>query len=270
MSDAMENIPVSAPQAKRKRLGMIVLIPLIASLIVLGVFAMQWREGLKIQRVVVDGARTLTANEIFALAGSPSKAGMYSVDLHDIQRRIGRHPFIKDVCVTRQYPKMLRIDIEEREPVASFNAGQLLYLDAEGVVLPGVAGPRKFDLPLISGIAGLERAEVGKRLENAEVFEALSVVRAAQDLDTAMYHLISEVNMGNGNDMVLYSSDVGVPIILGRGEVGRKLVTLETFWKNFVGTSDVEKIKYIDLRYDEQVVVRWNQQAEARSRKISL
>lgn len=270
MSDAMENVPVSAPQAKRKRLGMIVMIPLLVSIIVLEVFSMQWRDGLKIQRVVVDGARTLTANEIFSLAGSPSKAGMYTVDLYDIQRRISRHPFIREVCVTRQYPKMLRINVEEREPVASFNAGQLMYIDAEGVVLPGVAGPRKFDLPLISGIAGLDHAEIGKTLENAEVFEALSVFREVQELDSAMYHLISEVNMGNGNDMVLYSSDVGVPVILGRGDVGRKLVTLKTFWKNFVGTADVEKLKYIDLRYDEQVVVRWNQQGDARSRKISL
>ena len=81
--------------------------------------------------------------------------------------------------------------------------------------------------------------------------------------------MISEINMNSGSDIILYSSDVGVPIILGRGDVTRKLLMLENFWNDFVATNDVEKLRYIDLRFEDQVVVKWLHQPDHQTKKLS-
>ena len=78
-----------------------------------------------------------------------------------------------------------------------------------------------------------------------------------------MYQNISEVQVRNGGDIVLYSAEGGVPIIFGRGELPGKLVLLETFWDNIVRTRGTQSLQYVDLRYQDQIVARWNPEPPA-------
>ena len=52
--------------------------------------------------------------------------------------------------------------------------------------------------------------------------------------------------------------------------IPKKLLMFETFWTNFVNSGDAQKLKYIDLRFDDQVVVRWLQPSESQSKKVTL
>ena len=70
--------------------------------------------------------------------------------------------------------------------------------------------------------------------------------------------MISEVRLRNGGDIVLYAAEWGVPIIFGHGEIASKLVRLESFWNSVVRQQGVENLQYVDLRFDDQVVVRWS------------
>jgi len=76
--------------------------------------------------------------------------------------------------------------------------------------------------------------------------------------------------MNHGGDITLFSVDAGAPIILGRGGVAKKLYLLQSFWSNVVRTRGVEELQSIDLRYDDQVVVRWVQQADKPPSRVSL
>lgn len=265
----IQNVPIKKTHAPR-RWGVWLLIPLLVGCIVLSVLAFKWRSTLTIQRVVVEGSRVLTAQQIFSLAKISMKSSMYETDLSVIQRRIAAHPFINTVTITRRLPDALRIRIDERVPIASLNASGMMYVDAGRVALPMVQSPVKFDLPIISNVNGIGQLKFGEVVPSAELGEAIHILQTALEIDTSLYHFISEINMNNGGDVILYSIDVGVPIMLGRGEVGRKLVTLQSFWTNFVRTQDAGKLKYIDLRYNDQVVVKWNQQTEHSSIKASL
>jgi len=50
----------------------------------------------------------------------------------------------------------------------------------------------------------------------------------------------------------------GVPMIFGRGEIAMMLVRLEAFWNDVVHERGSDNLQYVDLRFDDQVVVRWN------------
>ncbi len=62
---------------------------------------------------------------------------------------------------------------------------------------------------------------------------------------------------------MLYSAEGGVPIIFGRGELPSKLVRLETFWNDIVRTRGPQNLQYVDLRYQDQIVARWNPEPSA-------
>jgi cell division septal protein FtsQ len=78
-----------------------------------------------------------------------------------------------------------------------------------------------------------------------------------------MYHNISEVQLRNGGDIVVYSTEGGVPIIFGRDDIPGQIVRLETFWNNVVHTRGTQLLQYIDLRYHDQIVARWNPEPSA-------
>jgi cell division septal protein FtsQ len=232
-------------------------------------YSLKWKDALRIQRVIVGGSRILRAQDVFALAGVPTNAPMYGINLFDVQTRVQRQPFVKTVRVSRQMPNAIRVDIEERWPIASINFGQVQYVDAEGILLPADETPGRFDLPMISGIRNIKGVVPGKVVQSDQLVTAIDVLQTALAIDSTVYHLISEVRI-NDDDIVLYAADGGIPINLGKGDIVRKLEMLHTFWTKFVKPGDADKLRYIDLRFEGQVVVKWSQDAENRSTKYSL
>jgi cell division protein FtsQ len=269
MNDPM---PQNAPTAGRKRTKRWehwLMLPLVAGMVVLTVLATEWRGTLTVQRVVVDGARVLSAQQIYALASIPMKTPLYALDLLGARQRVLTQPFIKSVRFHRQFPDVLRIRVTERTPIASLNNGQMRFIDAQGVLLPFVSSMVKLDVPMISGVDGIQKAVPGEPLSSAEVKTAIELLQTAQTIDSSMFHFISEINMNNGKDIILYSTDLGVPITLGRGEIPKKLLMLQSFWNGFVKTASPEKLQSIDLRYEDQVVVRWQNEGK-RSTNVAL
>ncbi len=256
----MEESAVSNGKKQRlpmKRFGIWFMIPLVAGTIVLAIFSWEWREGMKFQRILVDGARYLPVQQIFTLAAVPPGSTLYGIDLFAVRQRLLGQPYVKSVVVNRQYPGTLHVGIVERVPIAAMNAGQLWYVDEEGTVLPYLQAPVRFDLPVISGCGEIQNPRSGNRLDNPLLSEAIALLQTAQMIDSSMYRFLSEVDMNGGKDIILYPVDVGVPIIFGRGDTGKKLLRLQSFWSEFVKTNNAAQLRYVDLRFEDQVVVKW-------------
>ena len=266
-----EYMPSNTTQkVRRKRMGIYLMIPLILSMMALCILSREWRESLKLESISVKGTRSLTVNAVTMLANVPLKSAFYDLDLLSIREKIMTEPLLKDARLNREFPGILQIEITEREPIAALNCGQMRFVDAEGVVLPYLNGERKLDLPLIIGISGLQSERVGKPILNKELFTALEIIQQAQTLDSAIYHMISELDMNGGGDIKINSLDAGIPVTLGRQDIPKKLLMFETFWSNYVNPGDGQKLKYVDLRFDDQVVVRWSQPSEPQSKKATL
>ncbi len=229
---------------------------LLVAAIVLCVVSVRWRGTVVLHRIVVDGLVVLPERDVVARAAVPLNTPLDNVDILEVKRRLLNEPFIRRATVNRQYPDMLRIHVVERTPVASLNCGQLLYVDTEGVLLPPVRSSARLDLPVISGIGGIQGAPMGQVCANAELAEALSVVRTAATVDSGLMHFISEINMNNGGDIDLFPADANVRIVLGRGDLGKKFVVLHAFWHNFISSTNPDQVEYIDLRFDDEVVVK--------------
>ena len=217
-----------------------------------------WKSNLRVRRVTIEGNRIVETAEITQLIKVPKNAQLQDVDLMAVRRDILSHHFIKDAVVERDLPATLKVTVKERIPLAIINSSEILYLDEDGVVLPHSISKQLFDLPVLTGMPEGMALTPGAMIKHPDSQEALQILADSKLVSKDLYHLISEVRLRNGGDIVLYAAEWGVPIIFGRGEIASKLVRLEAFWNSAVRERGSDNLQYVDLRFDDQVVVRWN------------
>ena len=243
---------------KKILVGFILLLGLTLSLVI---GANSWKSGLIVSKIIVVGARVVDVNEIIQLAHVKAGTKMYDLDLMVIQKDVVSHHFLKDAVVERDLPSTLKITVIERTRIAMVNANELLYLDAEGVVLPHSISNELFDLPMISNLPPELKVTAGLLIQDPDVAEALSILSTAKLVNKELYHLISEVRLRNSGDLIFYTTDGGVPVLFGRGNPAGKLLRFEAFWNDVVRGQGVRDLRYVDLRYEDQVVVKWSTNA---------
>jgi len=225
-------------------------------------FSNYWKSNLRVKEIIVEGTRVVEKNEVTQISQVKSGTLLYDVDLTQVQRNVLSHLYVKEASVERNIPSSIKISVVERHPLTLVNANEIRYLDEDGVVLPHSISKAVFDLPVLSGIPADVSLKLGSRIEQADVQEALAVLWSAKLMSKELYHMISEVQIRQG-DIVLYSADGGIPIIFGRDEIPNKLARLETFWNEVVKDQGVQNLQYIDVRYADQIVVRWKPEHQA-------
>jgi len=240
----------------KKVYGVFALILIVVIMSWLG--TMQWKQHLTVTGIIVDGEHILSKEELVKLAQISLKTRMYDVDLTAIQNNIVKNHFVKNVEVTRDAPSTIRIEVEERTPIALLSLpanNDLLYIDDEGYILPHISSQAIFDLPVISGVDSITIVDVGQPTAHPDVLGAVEALETARRVSSELFHMISEVRIRTGHDMVLYSADTGIPIIFGRGDAAKKMVKLDAFWKKFITDQGAQNIRYIDVRYEDQVII---------------
>ncbi len=241
--------------------------PLLMMVLMIGavltvVWANLWKSDLRVADVRVGGNSVVADREILSLANISKDQKLYGVDLLAAQKRVQQNAFIKSAAVNREAPNRIAINVIERVPIAAVVLDRIEYLDAEGFVLPPVRSENIFDVPVLTGTFQSSEVVPGKQIVRSDVREALAILAAAQDLGVEVYRRISEIHLEPGKDIMLYTAESGVPVIFGRGDTGMKLAKLEGFWREIVSHHGAHELAYVDLRFDDQVVVRWSHDVE--------
>ncbi len=252
----MQN-PDKRPSAKKHFVLMALLVVVVVSI---AMYANTWKETRLVSEVVVEGNRIIPDKDILASAKVPNGTPLFALDLFAIEQRVAKNQFVKSVAVHRDIPHRVRISIEERIPVAAMVLDKVYYLDADGYVLPPARSQFIFDLPVLSGSLSHSELLPGQQTSSKNVLEALSLLAIAREVDEEMYRNISEIRIDGNKDLMFYTAELGVPVIVGRGNFGTKMVTFDSFWREVVARNGAYELQYIDLRYDEQVVVRWSRE----------
>lgn len=93
----------------------------------------------RVDNVEVVGASQLDPAEVEALASLEGDS-MLRVDLAGAEERIRYLPALKSVRIEREWPRTVRIVLEERQPWAFWEVGDKRYvIDAEGIVLGDIS-----------------------------------------------------------------------------------------------------------------------------------
>ena len=207
-----------------------------------------------ISKLQVEGNDFFKTQEILDQGGLAPQANLHGIALEAVQARLESNPFLERVELHKTYPNRLTLRVAEKQPVALLNVeGQLHCIDRDGLVLPARPG-RLYQLPLISGqFEG--SIQTGVRTGGRWVREGLALVRTVLAERPELYDKISEVVVGHPKGVLVYTADSAIPVWFGHADLSEKVRYLEAIYQELASKRQFDQVKYIDLRYQNQVVL---------------
>ena len=193
-----------------------------------------------ITKVEVKGEERLSKDLILKWAAIPRQSSIFRVNLKDVSERMTLASKIKKAEVRRVFPSTLLILIQERSPFAYLKKESRVFeIDEEGVVIGEAV--EKENLPLITG-AGVspdeaQRIEMGVKILASFQKSGLS---------------LSRIDIINENSLVGYL-EKGPRVYLGEDHLLDYLSYLSLILQD--ANKVDRRVKYLDLRFNQQVVV---------------
>ena len=224
---------------------------------IIGVKYKKWlseSETFQIRKIEIQGNELFSDQEILDMGGLNTETDIWQINLNEVQEHIGNHAFIEQVCIERLLPDILRIQVSEKHPVALLHFQEkFLCIDQEGLILPTVSR-KQYDLPVISGtFQGV--VGVGSRAGGNVLNQGLSFLNLVLQLCPEMYSQISEVIVGRPEGLVLYTNQRTFRIWFGKEGYMRKIFYLKAILVELTAKEELPQVRYIDLRFGDQVVV---------------
>ncbi len=208
----------------------------------------------QIRKIEIQGNELFSDQEILDMGGLDPETDIWNVNLNEVQKHIGNHAFIEEICIERRLPNILRIQISEKHPVALLHFQQkFLCIDQEGLVLPTVLG-KQYDLPVISGTFQ-GAVGVGSRAGGNVLIQGLSFLNLVLQLYPEMYSQISEVIVGRPEGLVLYTNQRTCRVQLGKEGYARKIYLFKAILVKLTEKGELPQVRYIDLRFGDQIIV---------------
>ncbi|MCC7158533.1 MAG: cell division protein FtsQ/DivIB [Ignavibacteria bacterium] len=245
-----------------------------------------WKDRSTIHNVILSGNITLSKDEIFDFAklnDSIICSNVLSLDM--IEARISKHPNIKKAVVLKD-GTTIKIEIAEKNPFAAASNGKELFLVDDQLSLYSLKKEQTgIDLPVISGLSGeLTTGSYGRDdLKYLKI--AQFIISQSIKLNKSLYNYISEINFSDSSRITLVTSDDATPVyfidysnllkkekyetignvkdvnnISLRSAIDCKLVQLNAFLKQVRVYRPMNSFKYIDMRYNDIIVTKNNNQ----------
>lgn len=203
--------------------------------------AMQWLQQQPVERVVMTGDfkhldKTVLTGQIKPLLVD----GFLSVDLTAIREQLEKTPWIYQVHIERRWPGTLLIQIIEQKAIARW--GDDSFLNHRGQLFTPNQLQNITNLPLLSGPPNSEEQVMQ---QFGELIDSLS----QQGLLLSALHLSER-----GSWQATLTGEVN--LILGSEQIMEKVQRLMLVYQQFL-KSDFERVKRIDMRYDNGMAVSW-------------
>ena len=224
-----------------KRGTVIMLVIVFAAAAVLGVKLLVRQFSIK--EIIVSGNYHLDRDDIIGSINIKNGDQLLNVQFKDVNEKLGKNPWIKDVSLKKQLPGTLLIDIEEAVPKALLRIKRKLYLiDREGRILERIKGDSMLFLPVIKDIRPKNEKGISEALKLVDVLMKRDIFadRESVEIGLETYGLTMKIDgefikVGYGK----YSEKYDMWIEL-EPEIRKKSVP----------------IKYVDLRFKDSVIVK--------------
>ena len=231
---------------------------LISSIILISLHLSVWiqdNHAFSVRKVFVSGTHLLSSEEVMAVARVDTAGSIWDTDIEIIEERIRALPPVRDVSVSRMFPSNIHIEVEERRPVALLAGNGLWGIDREGVLLPRFRPEVGLDFPIITGFRVKDQV-VGQPIRDANI---LQVARFLADLQTqvpVVYNLLSEITVSELFGIRAILVEQNTPVYFGKKNLIKRSKKLQAAWEYLASERKLARVLYLDLRYDDQVIVK--------------
>ncbi len=209
-------------------------------------------EKFAVKTVEIRGLCRVDSLAVVRLVADIRGENIFLLPVEECARRFAAHPRIRSVGFKKVLPNKVVCTVEEREPVAVVYADGFYEVDEEGMILTSDELTSYLDLPIVSG---LDRKSVkeGAYCKNPQLVNALRVLGICKSYGGSFANDISEVRIGTQGVSVV-SLKEGMVLLLGENEFEDRLKKFFLI-RGTIAKRDAPS-KFIDLRFDDQVVLR--------------
>jgi cell division protein FtsQ len=193
----------------------------------------------EVKEVAVQGNSRLSNDQILGWANVPLKRSIFAVNIKEISRAIASKSQIKKVEIRRILPAKILIVVEERLPFAYLSRGKELFeVCDDGVIIKETID--SMNLPVIRVASSFSLEE--------KLSREVGILLMAQQLGLPFL----ELDIRN-RDTLVGILEGGIEIYLGKGDHLDYLSYLPSLLE--VYREKGEGLKYIDIRFNEQIIV---------------
>ena len=195
------------------------------------------------QSIIEEKSNAIMSNDIF------------NSKLRNYKDEILNFDHIIDCKISRKFPSTIDITIYEREPVALISSDELIILDSEGVCLP--VEYCDLSLPILTNFkSNPELYPKGSTTASTNVLNSVILMKYTKDNFSMIYDDISEFVFNEDSEYEIILKNGKTRIILGREKLQNKIKYLSLFQETLKEEKNIKDFKYIDLRYNDQIIVK--------------
>lgn len=212
----------------------------------------------------VEGMRYLDSSRIQTLSGLEVGEPLWTVDLKRARQALLLDSRIAAATVTRHFPRGIRIVVRERVPALLVDHGTPWELDSTGVLLEPLERGVVADVPLLVG-TDLEGVSAGTQVASSRVARGLRWATTLADQTLQLAGQVSELDVSRDQVTTLTLLNGTRVVAAAWPPSARTLSALRVVLADLKhkGASADE----VDVRYENQVIVRPPAQDEAVGRQ---
>tara|TARA_B110000196_G_scaffold293455_1_gene281780 strand:+ start:27 stop:779 length:753 start_codon:yes stop_codon:yes gene_type:complete len=214
----------------------------------------QFNEIFIVKNVKIEGINYFDDTMLVEYKANIENQNIFFSDLRNYKNSIESLDHIKGCKISRVFPKTVKIEVYEREPLAMISSNDLIILDSEGVCLP--VEYCEISLPILSNFKNnQELYEKGKKTKSSNVLKSIDVIKYSKDTFDALYDNMSEFVFNEDSEYEIILKNGRTKILLGSSNIFAKIDYLNAFSDVLPEEKTLESYRYIDLRYKSQIVV---------------
>jgi cell division protein FtsQ len=210
--------------------------------------------------IEVTGMQNVTKAQIMEVMGADIGRNIFFIPLAQQKAQLEQIPWVESASVMRFVPNTLKVEIQERTPVAFARVGPRISLIDAGGTLMELPQKHKYSFPVILGMNPGE--PLSTRAPRMKAYNQLvrdldsSGARYSQDL-SELEDVKVRVNDPAGDVLVHLGSSNYLP----RYKI---YVTHVQAWRQ-----QFQKLESVDLRYDNQIIVNPDMQGGTMQAKLT-
>lgn len=197
-----------------------------------------------LKTITIRGCQFVPEDDIVRIAGVNKGENLFQLQTDEIKKTLLKDLRIENVMVQRIFPSELEIDVTERPPLAMVRCDYgYLELGKGGIVLDAHRTLRDMPVPVISGTS-VSDLFVGDVVEDKATNQVLDFLAS---LDTGTVKCLSEINISNPDNVMLYAGSVQIRI----GSIEKlpeKLKVTKSVLTELQQTK--HPIEYVDARFE--------------------
>jgi cell division protein FtsQ len=211
-------------------------------------------DAFKMTQIEIRGNELLSTRQVEKQSHLKTGVSIWDVDLKQVTKDIEQHPLVEKAVVSRRFPGTIRVEIEEKKPVALVSSkGKVFCLDEHATVMPTVPG-RAYDFPMLTGLPPMDIIP-GRRLRGPQVQKGMDFLSTVKKERPAFLAQISELAFNGPDGMMLVLAPKAVPVWIGKGDLAWKIRCLDTLSERLTQEKRWSGVRYINLRFESQIIV---------------